>query len=113
MQAYERYAEVQGGHGEGQRVYQQRSVRQQQQDFVAKKEKVINVENIAGGPLGGGGGGLHSFPRPPSMNDLSSPIMPWPAPTADHVRRCLAGGCGGRPRSCLWAGCRSGVSASQ
>lgn len=58
---------------------------------MAKREKVINVENIAGGPLGGGRG-LQNFPCPP-MNDLSSSITP---PTADRVRCCLAGGCGGR-----------------
>lgn len=78
--------------------------------FVAKREKVIIVENIAGGPLRKGGFAQLSLY---SFHEWSFSIMPWPAPIADDVRCCLAGGCGGRPWSCLWVECHSGVSASQ
>lgn len=60
--------------------------------FVAKKEKVISVENIAGGPLRGV---CTTFTC--SFHERSSSILPAPVPMADRVRCCLAGGCGGRP----------------
>lgn len=60
---------------------------------MAKREKVIIVEKFAGGPLGGGVAQLSLC----SFHQQSSSITPRPAPTTDHVRCCLAGGCGGRP----------------